>query len=248
MPNRFAVDPYDLNLMKIIQCDRTKPKPQCADAACIGIDTSTYKYYLCKDQKKVPWLPLSEWLCQQLAMRCTLVVPACAIVSVPTHPGDLLFGSVWEGGATEYSQISLADIKNPAVFSAALTFDLLIHNIDRHLNNYLYLHLAGDLIAKVMDHSRCWWHSGWPLPAPPPDVTTNTRIALRIWNSVIQWDTASSKAVLTAWRSIALSEVQAMIDSAPPAWIDPAHRQAFFAWWGTKDWSDRTDSVERVLP
>lgn len=232
----------------IVQCDRTKPKPQSADAACIGIDSANATYYLCKDQQVVPWLPLSEWLSQQLARRCGIPVPACAIVEVPTHPGQLLFGSVWEGGALDWSQVNLLDLTNPSLFSAAFTFDLLVHNDDRHLNNYLYLRLAGDLVAKIMDHSRCWWHSGWPLPAPPPDPATRTMMAAAIWSSQLPWDLAASQTVLSAWRNITSQEVDAMIDTAPTVWVNPADRQNLVGWWGTSDWSDRTDAVEKLLP
>ncbi|WP_081067621.1 HipA family kinase [Burkholderia stagnalis] len=234
--------------LPIVKCDRTKAKPPSADAACIGIDTANATYYLCKDQTTTPWLPLSEWVTQQLARRCGIPVPSCAIVEVPTHPGQLLFGSVWEGGALDFSQINLPDVSNPGIFSAALTFDLLVHNDDRHLNNYLYLKLAGDLVCKIMDHSRCWWHSGWPLPPPPPGVTSNTMRAAAHWNAIINWDLTAKQNVLAAWRTITKNDVDAMIDSAPPAWINPTERKDFVDWWGTTDWSDRTDLVEGCLP
>lgn len=232
----------------VVKCDRTKPSPATADAACIAIDSKNLKYYLCKDQSKFSWLPLVEWLSQHLGVKCGLPIPDCAVIEAPSHPTQLLFGSRWESGGLDYSRIDLQHITNPHVFSSTLTFDCLIHNDDRHLNNYLYLNIAGDLVAKIMDHSRTWWHSGWPLPAPPPPASSKTVLAFQFWNGKIAWDTASSHQVLSAWRGTTLAEVTTIIDSAPPVWVNPLHRQQLLSWWGSPDWAARTDAVEKLFP
>lgn len=138
-----------------ILCKRSKPPPPTADAACIAIDDVLQDRYLCKDRSKVDWLPAVEWIAQHLARMCGLLVPACYVVELEANPGEYMFGSKWEGGAEQYAVDMIAKVTNPNEFSAIYAYDLLIHNVDRHLNNYLYLQLAGDTVVKAVDHSRC---------------------------------------------------------------------------------------------
>lgn len=231
-----------------VVCKRSKPPPATADAACIAIDDATQRRFLCKDQKKLDWLPLAEMLSQQLARRCGLTVPDCHIIELEAKPGELLFGSQWEGGAEDFSPGILGKVTNPIEFSRTFAFDLLIHNVDRHMNNYLYLQLAGDTVVKAMDHSRTWWFSGWPLPAPPPPASSATVSNLGYWTAQIGWARSEANAVVDQWLSISKAELDAIIALAPTEWVSPMRGAELVAWWGSPQWTDRATLVKGMLP
>lgn len=231
-----------------VVCKRTKPPPRTADAACIAIDTATQDRYLCKDQSKEHWLPMVEWLAQYLARRCGLLIPDCYIVELEAMPGKYMFGSRWEGGAEQFALDIVSKVTNPEQFSSIHAFDLLIHNLDRHLNNYLYLQLAGDTVVKAVDHSRCLCFSGWPMPAPPPDPSSNTMRAVPTWLADAGWHAAAGQAVIDAWRHLPVDEVKAVFDEVPSDWVDLVWKKDFLAWWGSSAWSDRIAQVVGALP
>lgn len=235
-----------MNIETII-CNRTKPPPMTADAACIAIDDRSQKRFLCKDQKTYSWLPMAELLCQRLARKCSIVVPECYMVELATEPGKYLFGSQWEGGAEDWSPGIEAKVTNPQEFSKIFAFDLLVHNVDRHPNNYLYLQLAGDTVLKAMDHSRTWWFSGWPLPPPPPERSSNTMTYFSVWNSSVAWQDTSAFSVIEAWLSLDRSDFVEIIAGIPEQWSSCVNMNALINWWGSTEWTRRAESVKTIV-
>jgi hypothetical protein len=235
-------------MLATVLCKRSKPAPPTADAACIAIDEVSQRRFLCKDQSKNDWLPLVEYLAQRLASRCGLLVPECFAVVLEAAPETTYFGSQWEGGAEDYSPGIVRKVTNKDEFSRIFAFDLLIHNVDRHLNNYLYLQLAGDTVVKAMDHSRSWWFSGWPLPSPPPPVHTATVACWGHWTTEAPWNRAAADEVLAAWRSVTQDDVRDILEVAPASWVLNNRREQLLDWWGSADWTKRTDETAEVLP
>lgn len=231
-----------------VVCKRSKPPPRTADAVCIAINDGTQDRYLCKDQSQHHWLPMVEWLAQELAKLCGLLIPDCFVVELEANPGQYLFGSRWEGGAEQYAPDIIKKVTNPNEFSAIYAFDLLIHNVDRHLNNYLYLQLAGDTVVKAVDHSRCLWFSGWPLPPPPPVAASKTLLCYPIWCADANWDRGVADAVVDKWRQIQKTDVQRIVDALPVTWIDAQRRSELVSWWGSPDWDLRCQQVVGALP
>lgn len=231
-----------------VLCKRSKPPPRTADAACIAIHDATQDRFLCKDQAKFDWLPLVEWLSQDLARKCGLVIPECFVVELEANPGLYMFGSKWEGGAEQYAPDILTKVTNPAEFSAIHAFDLLVHNVDRHLNNYLYVQLAGDTVVKAVDHSRCLWFSGWPLPAPPPPAGCNTMQARTTWEATATWNQPVAQVVIERWRNIPKAAIEDTLNLLPPAWVSDEHRDQLLNWWDSAEWDTRTDQVLGALP
>ena len=129
------------------------------------------------------------------------------------------------------------------LYRAIFAFDLLIHNVDRHLNNYLYLQLAGDTVVKAMDHSRCLWFSGWPMPSPPPVQSSTTMQGALHWKSLVQWEKARADKVVDEWCTITKDEVAAIFDAAPAIWTNQQQRNDFLQWWGSAEWRARTNEV-----
>ncbi|MGM9516983.1 hypothetical protein ACS5PK_22245 [Roseateles sp. DB2] len=240
--------PSVLGTNRHVVCKRSKPPPRTADATCIAINEQSQDRYLCKDQTSADWLPMVEWIAQDLARRCGLLIPDCFVVELEADPGVYMFGSKWEGGAEQYAPDIVGKVTNPDEFSAIHAFDLLIHNVDRHLNNYLYLQLAGDTVVKAVDHSRCLCFSGWPLPPPPPDLSSNTMRAFGVWSADAAWKKAVAEQVIDKWRLVKKSELQDTLDSLPPAWVLPNRRTDLLDWWESADWDARTTNVLGALP
>jgi len=189
-----------------------------------------------------------EWLSQELATRCGLLIPDCYVIELEAQPGHYMFGSRWEGGAEQFALDIIKKVTNPEEFSTIYAFDLLIHNVDRHLNNYLYLQLAGDTIVKAVDHSRCLWFSGWPMPPPPPHPSTNTLRGYSVWSQDAVWNKAIATVTVDKWRQIQKFDIQDVIDSLPQVWVEPGKRDELLGWWGSPDWDLRNKQVIGALP
>ncbi|MEP9349370.1 hypothetical protein [Xanthobacter sp. KR7-225] len=63
--------------------------------------------------------------------------------------------------------------------SRILAYDLFIHNVDRHLTNYVVRRQYSGHAVLAFDYSQAWLFSGFPLPALPLHHQTNTIQALR---------------------------------------------------------------------
>lgn len=133
-------------------CDRIKPPPATAAADFIAVDEATTHRWLCKGQSKHPHLPATEWICSRLAQACGLPVPVFGVVELRADPGVKYFGSQWQGGGHEFLSAH-GRVSNGDVFAQTHAVDLFVHNTDRHRHNYLYIELAGDIVARVIDFS-----------------------------------------------------------------------------------------------
>ena len=78
-------------------------------------------------------------------------------------------------GSVKGGSIALDDIRGP--LSRIYAFDHFVHNVDRHLNNFLIRgqHIGHTVLAN--DYSRAWICNGFPLPPLP--VLCNTVTAQR---------------------------------------------------------------------
>lgn len=230
-----------------VVCNRTKPAPATADADFIAIDDQTTERYLCKGQVRSAHLPATEWICSRLARDCGLPVPPFAVVELLGAPGVHYFGSQWQGGALEFSA-AFHRISNPEIFGQTLGTDLFLHNVDRHLGNYLYLELAGEVVARVIDFSRALLHNGWPLPTLPLAADSNTMKALPYWMQ--QYGSAYAKptalldrvaALPSEWMPLTLAEM-------PDAWLDASAQTDLRSWWTSNAREARADSAKSNLP
>jgi hypothetical protein len=229
-----------------VLCNRTKPPPATADADFIGINDTTTERYLCKGQSRNHFLPATEWICSHLAMACGMPVPPVAAVEIPSTPGVQYFGSQWTPGAIELALVPFGSISNPALFSTTFGFDVFVHNDDRHLGNYLYLLIAGDIVMRIIDFSRAWMHHGWPLPSPPLDPVCNTMVYLPIWSSFHPY--TKPVDVLQRLRDLPDGWMQDVLAPMPAAWLDDANRLALEQWWSGAARQDRLNEAESSLP
>lgn len=227
-----------------IICDRAKPPPQTADADCIAIQSSTERRFLCKSSRTHAGLPATEWICASLARAVEIPVADWVVVQM-TGQSELMFGSIWEGGGKDWS-IALPQVSNSGIFSDAFALDLSIHNVDRHLNNYLYLDLAGDLVAKLIDSSRAFIYHGFPIPSLPMDKATKTMVCRPHWERHHPFDKARALSIAQKIKNLPAGWMSDVLNGMPAAWMPEAEQDALDLWWRL-DRAVRIAAVEHEL-
>ena len=238
--------PQQLSILPTIVCQRNKPAPATAAADFIGIDDSTTQRWLCKGQSRHPMVPVTEWICSHLASACGLPVPPVGVVELQAQPGVYYFGSQWQGGAKEFLEV-MGRISNPWVFERTHAVDLFVHNTDRHRGNYLYLELAGDIVARVIDFSHALMVMGWPLPAlPMPHCNTTAELA-----PLLAENTAPYQRPDAIMERIAALPAQWMRDTlaaCPSSWLGQDGKDSVCAWWASAARTDRLNAAKLALP
>ncbi len=230
-----------------VVCNRTKPPPATADAEFIGIDDTSTERYLCKGQSKGAYLPATEWICARLGAACGLPIPPVSVIELSNQPGIYYFGSQWLGGAVDV--LSAIDrVSNPDVFAKTLAVDLFAHNVDRHLGNYLYLDIAGDVVARIIDFSRAWYFSGWPLPPLPLPGHCNTIRCLPHWMLKYGGQYAKPTAVLQQIAELPDEWMRETLSTMPGAWLSKTEQIALRQWWVSKARLTRITSAMQNLP
>ena len=235
------------SLLPVI-CDRTKPPPGVATAAAdfIAIDDTTTHRWLCKGQSKHADVPITEWLCSKLAAECGLPVPEVSVIELRSAPGIPYFGSQWLGGARDFIDV-MGRISNPSIFARTHAVDLFVHNTDRHRNNFLFLELAGDVVARVIDFSHSLYVMGWPLPSLPMSECNTTREL----SALLAQDPATyvkPQAVVDRLGALDDQWLAAALAPVPPQWLDPTRTAALKAWWASPARQTRVVDAQSCLP
>lgn len=227
-------------------CNRIKPPPATAAADFIGIDDSTTHRWLCKGQSKHPLLPATEWICSRLAQSCGLPIPPFAVVQVRAQPGVQYFGSQWQGGGHEFLS-AYGRISNGEVFARTHAVDLFAHNTDRHRNNYLYLELAGEIVARVIDFSHSLLVEGWPLPSlPMPSCNTITEWPLL--SSQCSTGYARPQDVVDKISGLGDGWLFEQLNDMPVQWLSDEMALKLGVWWLGEGRKDRLLATQSHLP
>lgn len=227
-----------------IQCNRTRPKPTGADADFIAICDATTERFLCKGQSKYLHLPSTEWICSSLARDVGLPVPSFSVIEMVTDPGVYLFGSQWIAGGLDFT-VALSKVSNSDLFSQIFGVDWFVHNDDRHLGNYLYIEIQGDVILRPMDFSRSWRHHGWPLPDLPLN-SCNTLQYKPFWQTHFGYN--KPDAVLDRIDALPDEWMERTLDALPPAWIGDIERADLIQWWIARGRQARVIQAKLTLP
>lgn len=232
--------------LSAILCRRTRPPPDSADADCIAYCVNTGFPYLCKSTNEDPRLPAREWICTHLALACGLPVPGCAVITIEGRH-DLLFGSKWQGGTEGYAS-ALPLVANPQVFSGTLAFDFTSNNGDRHLNNYLYLRVNGEILLELIDFSRALNFDGWPMPELPILSTANTVESSRIWQQHHDYNKTDAERIIQIWNALPNSKMSDILTSMPDEWMGASDRDELIEWWASDARRARGDDARKNLP
>lgn len=235
-----------LSCLPIVVCQRTKPPPATAAADFIGIDEDSTHRWLCKGQGRHPMVPATEWICSHLSMACGLPVPPFGVIELQAQPGVPYFGSQWQGGALEFLQV-MGRISNPAVFERTHAVDLFVHNTDRHSGNYLYLELAGDIVARVIDFSHALMVMGWPLPDLPMASCNTTR---ELPNLLAQNTAAYQRPddIIACIAALPADWMHNTLVTMPAPWLNAAQRKDLAQWWSGSARVNRLNAAKSSLP
>lgn len=197
-------------------------------------------------------VPAAEWFCTNLAERCGIATPVCKILKCVSN-NEYVFGSriehaAWKSGLSDSQWIQLLSSASDSLKKqlwAIYAFDQFVHNVDRHLNNYLYMHNSrGQVIVKTFDFSLSSFVLGWPRSTSitlPSDSTT--RINWRIVKMLIG-DTDElrkvSLNVLDKLEMIGVNAVSDILNTMPGEWLPPMQKDFILRWW------DNLEKIERL--
>lgn len=229
-----------------VVCTRVRPAPRTAAADFIGIDERSTHRWLCKGQGRHPLVPATEWICSHLAAACALPVPPAAVVERADQPGVPYFGSQWQGGAVGFVE-AMGRISNAEVFARTHAADLVVHNTDRHRDNFLYLELAGEIVARVIDFSHALLVAGWPLPAlPMAECNTTRELPLLLAEDARPY--VRPMALLERMGALPDDWMHQTMEPMPAAWLPAAEREPLCQWWSGRARRQRLADAQSCLP
>ena len=208
--------------------------------------------YAIKDSAKNAAMPHSEWFCTRLSEAVGVAAPTCKIVSVQ---GDECFGSRWETGHNPRDwwlraiakQIDF-DLLAPTI-SRIFAFDLFVHNVDRHLNNYIVREQHFGISILSFDFSRAWLCNGAPIPNTPMAFETNTIKAMRyltseFGNFLLETETNS---VLETLEEISSDYIAQIVAEHPENWLTNAEKDWIIPWWKSSARLDRISKIKEDI-
>ncbi|HBW4032375.1 TPA: hypothetical protein ME313_004864 [Klebsiella pneumoniae] len=200
-------------------------------------------------------VPAAECFCTNLAERCGIATPVCKILKCIAD-GEYVFGSriefsAWKSGLNGPQWINLLANASESLKKqlwAIYAFDQFVYNIDRHLNNYLYMeNTRGHIIVKTFDFSLSSFVIGWPRSTPhtlPTDSSTSTN-----WSIAKQFvgDTPELRmcalSVLDKIEKIGVATISDILESMPVAWMPPMHKEYFLKWWDSEERIERINAI-----
>ena len=209
--------------------------------------------YALKDGADHPLRPHVEWLCTRLAGAVGIVCPPCAIVE--DENGNYLFGSRWEGGVARdnwWDMVDRGDIEIATfapLLSRILAFDLFVHNVDRHLNNYLIRKARNIWTVMAFDFSRAWTCNGEllpPLPIPPHE---NTIVAYRelvgLFGPFLVQEAADE--ILDRLAEINTQRIADINAEQPRQWLPDRTADEVLQWWASASRTDRIGAIKEGM-
>ena len=96
-----------------------------------------------------------------------------------------------------------------------------------------------------IDYARSWLLHGWPVPLPPFMPIQKTLASRRESIKLIGKDLLDVKEavdVLKRASMVGANEIEDIIASHPPEWLDPAMKDVIVSWWQASA-PNRVDSV-----
>lgn len=223
---------------------------------CRGRDGSDYVIKDAKAGGSKPVTPHCEWFCTELGESVGIGSPPCKVIRHPDK--TLVFGSRWEGGVVRPSPISgpwwqkvkagdirLDDLR--ASLSRIYAFDHFIHNVDRHLGNFIVRDQHTGHVVLAMDYSRSWIWNGFPLPALPMQsgntVATQRSLAALWGTTYIDCDEVA--AVIHELSALGKPIIERIIGRHPEEWLDECMKTAILDWWGSSSMTNRLNGIVR---
>lgn len=204
-------------------------------------------------------VPAAEWFCTNLAEKCGIATPVCKILKCLSN-GEYVFGSriehaAWKTGLSDakwFHLISSASDSLKKQLWAIYAFDQFVHNVDRHINNYLYMENSRDqIIVKTFDFSLSSFVLGWPR-STAITLPTNSSTAIN-WSVTKQLIgdspqlTQVAHNVLDKLEKISSLVVSDILSSMPEEWLPPMHKDYFLKWWNSEERIDRINAIRQEI-
>lgn len=206
----------------------------------VGFDEQDFKYGLRLATDAHPLLPITEWVCHHLCLKCGIPCPDFQVVT-RKHSDERTFGSKWELNCDQFimdevteQQAALWMMDTLNDVAAIYALDCFLPNDDRHMGNFLFRRSPSRrAVAFDWDHVRLF--DPWPL--------MNGSNTLQM----LDWLAKSGLLVLPRWHrtldllsSITDNELRTMLDSAPDSWCSVSEKDRLQAWW-------KSHSAARIL-
>jgi hypothetical protein len=213
------------------------------------------KSYVVKGEKGTPNARASEMFCADLAEIVGLKCPPHAIIQMTN--GDLLFGSeeiVGVADQTETTRILTTLTNSPSaktiiglrgLLSSVYAFDLFIHNVDRHDQNFLSLEFHGSRHFFLIDHVQSMF-SNWPITDFPP-ANCHTRVTAAKLRGRHGFDIEDACAMIDRIRGLARPEIMGLMRRIPSEWLRAGFDQEVEGWWGSPAFEARLQRLREEL-
>jgi len=206
--------------------------------------------YNIKTVSKTPNVPCAEWFSHKLAERIGIASAFPAVVMVNN---ERAYGSRWESGMLDQArnnEVLTGKLPGAALagrFSALYTYDVFLHNTDRHAGNYAFIQVDGLYRLVAMDFSRAWSWNGWPLPPLPLAAGCSTVATGRMIRQHFAFDHGEATKVMDSLVGVSRAHIDGIFDSMPVEWADAPMKAAMLAWWGSADMTQRIDVIRKGL-
>lgn len=188
-------------------------------------------------------IPAAEWLCSNLAEICGLPIPNYKIL-LDKNNNNYYFGSRIElacnktilDGSSWLKRIRKASEHFKKQLWAIHAFDLFIYNIDRHINNYLYVeNRSNSFDIQAFDFSLSSLVLGWPkevdLSAFPDCNTSNSWSYIKKITEIKDEYTKSALKILDKLKSIDVSTIEDIFSKMPSQWVNEELKINLIDWW-----------------
>jgi hypothetical protein len=213
------------------------------------------KVYYLKGDRGGSLARASEMFCVGLAEAVGLQCPPSEIIRVAN--GDWLFGSeeiVGVAEKTETSRILMSKADDASVaaglglqrfLSSAFAFDMMIHNVDRHDQNFLSVTIHGTRHFFLIDHAQSMF-SCWPIKDFPPACchTRATGAKLRLRHG-FHLETACS--MVERIDGLAPQTIMGLMQRIPQDWLRAGFDRDVERWWGSPAFKARLQRLREGL-
>ncbi|MEX0404061.1 HipA family kinase [Aquibium sp. LZ166] len=250
----MALAPAQVNVPQLVAldalfCGAADFGSQDTNEGCFCGDAGTF---VIKKNNVHPGLPHCEWFCSSLA--AAVGVPQVPF-SIVRHPdGNLWFGSQWMNGKTrDWWNLAVQGTIDFAALADDLSriyaFDLFVHNVDRHANNFMVVPDGNTHKVLSFDYSRSWIVNGFPPPGLMIDPLIPT-VSVKNWLKNQFGNYISINAaieVLDRIEALDAGGVQRIIGAHPKDWLTQQEEDAINDWWGNGMVSARVAAIKTGL-
>ena len=237
------IDVPQLLALDAMICGQVDLGSEDCDGVCFCGDAGAF---VIKKNRKSPTLAHSEWFCSSIASACG--VPQVGFSVVNHTDGSSCFGSLWQPGKikdwwllAQDGTINFAALADD--LSRIYALDLFVHNIDRHMDNYMVVKDGLGHRVYSFDYSRAWLE----LAFPPQPIMVDSPVATiknRDWfkeNFGDYLNIGIANEVLTKISELKTDEITRIISSHPKDWLSKEQEDAIIESLLQKGVSDFSD-------